>query len=55
MKVGDLVKDLDIDQKGIVVELSKTGHKSLSALVLLEDGVVVWIADECLEIINESR
>ncbi len=64
MKVGDLVKwyavqnDLterfDIDT-GIIIEFSKTGHDTLSALVLFEDGSMDWISTKTLEVISENR
>ena len=64
MKVGDLVKwyavqnDLterfDIDT-GIIIEFSKTGHDTLSALVLFEDDSMDWISTKTLEVISENR
>jgi len=64
MKIGDLVKwyavqnDLtdrfDIDT-GIIIEFSKTGHDTLSALVLFEDGSMDWISTKTLEVISENR
>ena len=61
MKVGDLVKwyneghdpDGSLADSGLIVQLSKTGHKSLSALVLFENGNLDWIPDAGLEVINE--
>lgn len=41
--------------RGLVIQLSKTGRESLSALVLFENGNLEWIPDAGLEIINESR
>ena len=63
MKVGDLVKcyfvghdpDGSFADNGLIVQLSKTGYKSLSALVLFENGNLDWIPDTDLEVINESR
>ena len=61
MKTGDLVRwfavqnDLterfDIDV-GIVIELSRTGHDTLSALVLFGDGTTDWISTKTLEVIS---
>ena len=63
MKLGDLVRwysvandqsqsfDIDI---GVVVELSRTGHNTLSALVLFDDGTIDWISTETLEVINDT-
>jgi len=66
MKVGDLVKwhfmghdpDGTHADSGLIIQLSRTGHKSLSALVLFgtkENSRVEWIQDTCLEVINEYR
>ena len=63
MKVGDLVrwynKGHDPEgtavDNGLVVQLSKTGHDSLSALILFENGDLQWIPDAGLEVNNESR
>jgi len=64
MKVGDLVmwygvkndsqEKVDVDN-GIIIELSKTGHNTLSALVLFEDGTMEWISTQTLGVINEGR
>ncbi len=64
MKVGDLVKwysvendlqeEFDVDT-GILIQLSRTGHETLSALVLFEDGKLEWISTLTLEVVNESR
>ena len=66
MKVGDLVKfdsDLENDvfetnpriEHGLVVQISKTGHNTISAQVLFKDGELWWVDSGRLEIINESR
>ena len=64
MKVGDLVRwyavQNDLSEKfeiesGIIIEFSKTGHDTLSALVLFEEGSMDWIETEALEVISESR
>ena len=65
MKVGDLVRwyseghdpEGTAVDNGLVVQLSKTGHDSLSALILFENGDLEWVpdADAGLEVNNESR
>ena len=64
MKVGDLVKYYSVDNKiqgciatdkGLVVQLSRTGHTTHSVLVLFEDGNLEWRPTSALEVINESR
>ena len=64
MKVGDLVKwegvsndraeQLETDY-GIVLQLSLTGHNSLSSKVLVEDGNVEWMKTTSMEVISEGR
>ena len=64
MKVGDLVRwyavqndlaeDLDVDT-GIIIEISRTGHNTLSALVMFDDSTSDWISTDALEVVNESR
>ena len=63
MKVGDVVKWCKewhddyvgaSSDNGLIVQLSKTGHDSLSVLVLFEDGNLDWVPDAGLEVINES-
>ncbi len=64
MKVGDLVKwegvsndraeQLETDY-GIVLQLSLTGHNSLSAKVLYQDGKVEWMKTTAMEVISEGR
>ena len=64
MKVGDLVKwesvmNDSMDQfsveHGLVVQLSKTGHDTMSAQILFADGELWWVDSEKLEVISESR
>ena len=61
MKVGDLVKwyavCTDFDEKfvvdvGIILQLSRTGHDTLSALVLFEDNTTDWMSTKTLEVID---
>jgi hypothetical protein len=64
MKVGDLVKwegvsndraeQIEADY-GIVLQLSLTGHNSLSAKVLFQDGKVEWMKTTSMEVISEGR
>ncbi len=62
MKVGDLVKwesvphqfsEVNIEY-GVIVQMSRTGHKTKSAQVLFMDGTKGWFDTGRLEIINES-
>jgi len=64
VKVGDLVKlesalndsmDHYTVEHGLIVQLSKTGHDTLSAQVLFNDGETWWVDSERLEIVSESR
>jgi len=64
MKVGDLVRwysvHNDLDKKpanevGIILEFSKTGFDTLSALILFEDNTTDWISTRSLEVVNEQR
>ena len=63
MKVGDLVRwyneghdpDGSLADNGLIVQLSRSGRDSLSALVLFENGNLEWIPDAGLEVINASR
>ncbi len=48
---NDLTERFDIDV-GIVIELSRTGHDTLSALVLFDDGTTDWISTKTLEVIS---
>ena len=63
MKVGDLVKwesvlndSMDHYQveHGLVVQISRTGHDTISAQVLFNDGELWWIDSGKLEVINGS-
>ena len=63
MRVGDLVKfesDLENDvfngsiEHGLVVQVSKTGHDTISAQVLFKDGETWWVDSGRLEVISES-
>ncbi len=63
MKVGDLVKfeselvdDMDRHsaQYGLVMQLSKTGHDTMSVQVLFNDGDPWWVDSSRLVVINES-
>lgn len=63
MKVGDLVRwyneghdpDGSLADNGLIVQLSRSGHDSLSVLVLFENGNLDWISDSGLEVINEIK
>ena len=64
MKVGDLVKWEGVSNDraewletdyGIVLQLSLTGHNSLSAKVLFQDGKVEWMKTTSMEVISEGR
>jgi len=60
MKVGDLVQFENVDSDdiesqldyGIVVKLSRTGHKTKSAEVLFKDGEIAWIGTDALVVVN---
>ena len=62
--MGDLVKwysvqndtqeEFDVDI-GIVIKLSRSGHRSLSAQVLFEDQTVDWVDTIMLEVINKAQ
>jgi len=63
MKVGDLVKfDNRMDmletnpriEHGLVVQISKTGHDTISAQVLFKDGDTWWVDSGRLEVVSES-
>ena len=64
MKVGDLVvwhnvmndeqEEIDKDY-GVVVSMSRTGHKTHSAQVLFTDGKLSWFDTQLLEVVNEGR
>ena len=61
MKVGDLVKlesalndsmDHYSVEHGLVVQISKTGHDTLSAQVLFNDGETWWVDSGRLEVVS---
>jgi hypothetical protein len=66
MKVGDLVKGKANPLKqrpfmergtgscGVVIKMSRTGHKTHSAEVLWTDGDTGWFDTKLLEVINEQ-
>ena len=66
MKVGDLVKfdsSLERDvfevnpriEHGLVIQISKTGHDTISAQILFNDGQLWWVDSGKLEVVSESR
>ena len=66
MKVGSMVRGWSIEDhaaitervkfdSGLVIQLSKTGHDTESALVLFENGNLDWIPTDGLEVVDESR
>tara|TARA_B100001250_G_C19709430_1_gene748473 strand:+ start:706 stop:897 length:192 start_codon:yes stop_codon:yes gene_type:complete len=63
MKVGDLVgfkpdewsTPTLVQECGIVVKLSRTGHKTKSAQVLFNDGEIAWVGTDTLVVMSESR
>ena len=64
MKVGDLIKyesamndsmDRYSIAYGIIVQLSRTGHKTLSAQVLFNDGELAWFDSQVLEVVSAAR
>lgn len=64
MKVGDLVRwehvlndDMDYfcASYGVILQMSKTGHKTESAQVLFTDGEVAWFDTQRLEVVSASR
>tara|TARA_B100000287_G_C20526728_1_gene739165 strand:- start:682 stop:882 length:201 start_codon:yes stop_codon:yes gene_type:complete len=62
MKVGDLVKYetlphefAEYDTKlGVVVQLSRTGHTTLSAKVIFTNGQSEWFDTQVLEVVGEG-
>tara|TARA_B100000242_G_scaffold265652_1_gene213931 strand:- start:1078 stop:1275 length:198 start_codon:yes stop_codon:yes gene_type:complete len=63
MKVGDLIKyesamndsmDRYSIAYGIIVQLSRTGHKTLSAQVLFNDGELAWFDSHVLEVVSAA-
>lgn len=64
MKVGDLVyyntplhDDMEVhsDAMGIILKLSRTGHKTQSAQVLFTRGQIAWFDTQTLRVVHESR
>ncbi len=62
MKVGDLVKWCAVkdysgafNENGIVIQLSRTGPKDHSALILFDNGDLDWVSTRRLEVFCESR
>ena len=64
MKVGDLVyydtpshDDMDhySSAMGIVLKLSRTGHKTESAQVLFTRGEIAWLDTQVLRVAHEGR
>lgn len=64
MKVGDLVKwesvlndsmDYHTEEYGVVLKMSKTGHKTKSAQILFTDGETAWFDTQLLEVVSASR
>jgi len=64
MKIGDLVRwesvmndDMDVYEQhyGIVMQISRTGHKTRSAKILFNDGEVCWFDTQRLEVVSEAR
>jgi len=65
VKVGDMVKIQDFDYdinlhqteavaRGIILEFSRTGHHTLSAKVVFNDGQVKWFDTSRLEVLSEG-
>ena len=63
MKVGDLVKwesvmndsmDHYYSDYGIVIKMSRTGHKTKSAEILFSDGATAWFDTQRLVVVSES-
>ena len=42
-------------EHGLVVQISKTGHDTISVQVLFNDGETWWVDSGRLEIVSESR
>ena len=64
MKVGDLVKwesvlndsmDYHTEEYGVILKMSKTGHKTKSAQVLFTDGETAWFDTQFLEVVSACR
>ena len=65
MKPGDLVKfdssfEYDVFEThpriehGLVVQISKTGHDTISAQVMFKDGELWWVDSGRLEVVSEG-
>ena len=63
MKVGDLVRfesalNDDMDrytvEHGLVVQISKTGHDTISAQILFNDGELWWVDSGRLAVVSEA-
>jgi hypothetical protein len=63
VKVGDLVKyetvpyefaEIEVDW-GIVLKLSRTGHKTKQAQVLFKEGGLLWVPTDKMEVVSEGR
>ena len=62
MKVGDLVKYETVPyefsevetQVGVIVELSRTGHKTHSARVVFTDGDQAWYDTGLLRVVDDD-
>lgn len=64
MQVGDLVRyetipgdsmDRHASAVGLVVQMSRTGHKTKSAQILFQDGTMAWFDSQMLEVVSASR
>jgi hypothetical protein len=63
VKVGDFVKYDTVPYEfsetvvkfGIILQISRTGHQTKSAQIVLMCGKTEWIDTNKLEIINENR
>ena len=51
MKVGDLVRDTDVGDFGVITAIDKHGMFR----VCFTDGTREWLSDAFLEVINASR
>ena len=64
MKVGDLVRYETIPEDsmdrhaaavGLVMQMSRTGHKTTSAQILFQDGTLAWFDSQVLEVVSAGR
>jgi len=57
MKVGDLIRDVDVGDIGIVIETQRPHPRSGELLyhILFSNGSREWLFDTYIEVINESR